>query len=188
MPRRWDVGRAAALVVVAASLVAACGQAQVAAPPDPEFSAGRRAEPTVVAADDIDGSTDGAGADPDTDVLLSAIEPDADGVALDQMTLVDDAGVAAPNTSGWSRFDDVLAARLIPADVSASVAVMIDGQLVHAAAFGERVAGAGESVETSDRFRVASISKSITAITALRLVEAGVLTVDEALARPETSV
>lgn len=179
MPRRWDVGRTAALVVVGASLAASCGQAEFTTPPSPEFFEGRRAEPTVVAPDDIDGTPDGAGSDPDADVLLSAIEPDADGVALDRMTLVDDAGVAAPNVSGWAHFDEVLADRLIPADVSASVAVMIDGQLVHAAAFGERVSGAGEPVDTTDRFRVASISKSITAITTLRLVEAGALTLDE---------
>lgn len=176
------MGRSAALVVVAASLATACGQAQFTAPPAPEFSAGRGAEPAVVEAggDVGDAGVDrGAGADA---ISLSAIEPDvdgADGVAVDQMTLIDDAGVAAPNVGGWARFDEALAGRLIPADVSASVAVMIDGQLVHAAAFGERVAGSGESVETTDRFRVASISKSITAITALRLVEAGVLTLDE---------
>ena len=147
-------------MLVAAPLLAACGQAQFAAPPPPEFSAGQRAEPTVIAADATGGGGD-------------------DGVALDQMTLVDDAGIAAPNPSGWARFDEALASRLTPANVSASVAVMIDGQPVHAAAFGERVAGGGEPVETTDRFRVASISKSITAITALRLVEAGILTLDE---------
>jgi D-alanyl-D-alanine carboxypeptidase len=87
--------------------------------------------------------------------------------------------VVAPNTSGWARFDEVLGSRLVPANVSASVAVMIDGQLVHAAAFGDRVAGGGEPVESTDRFRVASISKSITAITTLRLVEAGILTLDD---------
>ena len=185
MPRRWDVGRSAVLIVVVASLATACGQAQFTAPPPPEFSAGRGASPAAIVAGGDAGESDGAGdsagagADPDDDIRLSAIEPDVDGVAVDQMTLVDDAGVAAPNAGGWARFDEVLAGRLIPADVAASVAVMIDGQVVHAAAFGERVAGTGDLVETTDRFRVASISKSITAITALRLVEAGVLTLDD---------
>ncbi len=163
-------------MLVAAPLLAACGQAQFAAPPPPEFSAGQRAEPTVIAADATGGGGDDDAGD---EILLSTIEADVDGVALDQMTLVDDAGIAAPNPSGWARFDEALASRLTPANVSASVAVMIDGQPVHAAAFGERVAGGGEPVETTDRFRVASISKSITAITALRLVEAGILTLDE---------
>ena len=39
-------------------------------------------------------------------------------------------------------------------------------------AFGERVAGA-DPVEPTDRFRIASISKTITAIVTMRLVEAG---------------
>ena len=80
---------------------------------------------------------------------------------------------------GWAAFDDALGARLVPADVSASVAVMIDGQVVHEAAFGDRVAGSGDPVETTDRFRIASISKTITAIVALQLVEDGTLTLDE---------
>lgn len=173
------MGRSAALFVVAASLVAGCGQAEFSTPPSPEFSSGRRAAPTTIAPDDVGDVDGGDGADPDDDIRLSAIEPDADGVAIDRMTIVDDAGVVAPNIGGWASFDEALAERLIPADVSVSVAVMIDGQLVHAAAFGERVAGSGDAVETTDRFRVASISKSITAITTLRLVEAGVLTLDD---------
>lgn len=173
------MGRSAALLVVAASVAAGCGQAEFSTPPSPEFSAGRRAAPTTIAPDDVGDVDGGDGADPDDDIRLSAVEPDADGVAIDQMTIVDDAGIAAPNIGGWASFDEALAERLIPADVSASVAVMIDGQLVHAAAFGERVAGSGDTVETTDRFRVASISKSITAITTLRLVEAGVLTLDD---------
>ncbi|MFW2334128.1 serine hydrolase domain-containing protein, partial [Ilumatobacter sp.] len=101
------------------------------------------------------------------------------GVDVDRMVLVDDAGSVAPNTSGWDAFDDHLAARLIPANWAASVAVMVDGQLVHEAAFGTRVAGTGEAVDVLDRFRIASISKTITAITTLRLVENGTLTLDD---------
>ncbi len=56
---------------------------------------------------------------------------------------------------------------------------MVDGRVVHEAAFGERIAGTGEAVDTTDRFRIASISKTITAITTLRLVDAGVLTLDD---------
>jgi D-alanyl-D-alanine carboxypeptidase len=164
------VGRSAALLVVAACVVAACGQAEFAAPPSPEFSHGSRAEPTVV----VDSSpTEGS------DIVLSRIESDQDPVAVDQMTLVDDAGVAAPNRTGWTTFDERLSSRLVPADVAASVAVMVDGRIVHEAAFGRRIAGGDEPVETTDRFRIASISKTITAITALRLVEDGLLTLDD---------
>ena len=171
-PRRWDVGRSAALCVVVACIASACGQAAFTAPPPPEFSSGQRAEPTAV-------SEPTAASAETADILLSAIEATADGVAVDQMTLIDDAGVAAPNITGWARFDDQLASRLVPANVSAAVAVMVDGQLVHESAFGRRVADGEEPVEVTDRFRVASISKTITAITTLRLVEEGALTLDE---------
>lgn len=97
------------------------------------------------------------------------------------MLIIDDAGNAAPNRSGWQAFDESIAGRLLPSDTSASVAVMIDGQVIHQAAFGERVAGGGDPVETTDRFRIASISKTVSAIVALQLVEDGVLTLDDAV-------
>lgn len=111
--------------------------------------------------------------------MLSDIEPDVEGVNLDQMVMADDAGIISPNLDGWRRFDDSLERRLIPADVSASVAVMVDGEIVHQAAFGERITGSGEAVDPTDRFRIASISKTVTSITVLRLVEAGILTMDD---------
>jgi D-alanyl-D-alanine carboxypeptidase len=184
-PRRWDVGRRAAqcaAVLATAMIVSACGQARFAAPPEPEFTSGHRAEPTVVdppAAPPSEG--DGivlAG----TDDAVDAVDG-VDAVAIDQMVIVDDAGNAAPNRSGWRAFDEALGRRLVPADVSASVAVMVDGQLVHQAAFGERVAGSGDPVETADRFRIASISKTITAIVTLQLVEDGILALDEPVGR-----
>ncbi len=162
--------------MAAAIVGSACGQAAFTAPPPPEFSSGQRAEPTVVV--DPPGDDEASGGESE-EILLSAIEADLDRVDVDQMLLVDDAGVVAPNTSGWSSFDDQLSARLIPANTAASVAVMVDGRIVHEAAFGERVPGTGESVDTLDRFRIASISKTITAITTLRLVESGTLTLDE---------
>src|SRR5690606_28181899 len=50
-------------------------------------------------------------------------------------------------------------------------------ELVHAAAYGERAAG--DPADITDRFRVASISKTITAIVAMQLVEEGLLALDE---------
>lgn len=100
-------------------------------------------------------------------------------VPVDQLVVVDDAGNAAPNRSGWDAFDDALRTRLIPSDVSASVAVMVDGQMVHRAAFGERIAGSDDPADVDDRFRIASISKTITAIVTMQLVEAGTLSLDE---------
>jgi D-alanyl-D-alanine carboxypeptidase len=178
-PRGWDVGRRVALTTACAVVLAACGQAREAAPPEPEFTTGWRAEPTVVETQD---RTDGPGGDrggEGDEVLPDDVEADADEVAVERMVIIDDAGNAAPNLSGWATFDQVLSDRLLPANAAASVAVMIDGQVVHAAAYGERVPGSGDPVETTDRFRIASISKTITAIVTLQLVEDGVLTLDD---------
>lgn len=100
-------------------------------------------------------------------------------IAVESMVIVDDAGIMVPNRSGWEAFDAALSRRLVPANTSASVAVMLDGQLVHQAAFGERIAGSGEPTEVTDRFRIASISKTITAIVIMQMVERGELALDE---------
>lgn len=112
-------------------------------------------------------------------ILPGDIETDLVGVDVDQMLITDDAGNASPNRSGWQAFDTALGARLVPADVSASVAVMIDGQVVHQAAFGERIADSGDPAAITDRFRIASISKTITAIVVMQLIEDGTLTLDD---------
>lgn len=173
--RRWDVGRAAAIATLTAVTLGACGQARLAAPPEPEFWPGERAEPTVVAAPPSAASGGERILPEDVEADLPAGEE----VAVDQLFTVDDAGNAAPNRSGWRAFDEQLGRRLVPANVSASVAVMVDGRIVHQAAFGERVVGSGDPVETTDRFRIASISKTITAIVTMQLVEAGLLALDE---------
>jgi D-alanyl-D-alanine carboxypeptidase len=80
--------------------------------------------------------------------------------------------------SGWAALDQYLEVTLVRGgSAAASVAVLRNGELQHVAAYGRRVAG--EAAEPADRFRVASISKTILAITALELVEDGVLTLDE---------
>jgi D-alanyl-D-alanine carboxypeptidase len=115
------------------------------------------------------------------ELVSAAVAPGAVSVAADPhaMVIVDDTGVAVPNQSGWAVFDNALSQRLIPADVAASVAVLVDGQLVHQAAFGERVAGTGEPTDVTDRFRIASISKTITAIVIMQMVERGELALDQ---------
>lgn len=148
-----------------------CGQQRAAAPPTPEFTIGQRAAPVVTAI----GVDPGGDAEP---ILPDDVESESVAVDVGSMLIVDDAGNRAPNLSGWSAVDEALEQRLIPADVSASVAVMIDGRLVHQAAFGERIAGGGDAVDITDRFRIASISKTITAIVTLQLVEDGTLMLD----------
>ena len=175
-PRRWDLGRLGATMLALVALTAACGQVRAAAPPDPQFTSGERAEPTVLPSTTV--------ADEADLILPDDVEADRDGLDdtggefdLTDMVVIDDAGNVAPNISGWSAFDAGLERRL-GADQAVSVAVMIDGQIVHTDAFGERVAG-GEPVDVTDRFRIASISKTITAIVTMRLVERGVLTLDD---------
>jgi len=59
-----------------------------------------------------------------------------------------------------------------------SATVLRDGEVIHEVAFGERTQ-AGDPVGIGDRYRVASISKVITAITTLRLVERGLIGLDD---------
>jgi D-alanyl-D-alanine carboxypeptidase len=101
---------------------------------------------------------------------------------------VDDAGLGSPDAgvaeeepvTGWSAFDaDLASSLLVSGNTSASVAVSIGGDVVHAAAFGARIPGTFETVGVDDRFRVASISKTITSITLLQLVEQGLVGLDE---------
>jgi D-alanyl-D-alanine carboxypeptidase len=90
----------------------------------------------------------------------------------------------APTTTelltGWAAFDAHLEDRLIgPGNYTMSVAVAIQGEVVHRAAFGIRNLTTWELADTDDRFRIASISKVITAIVALQLVEDGTLELDQ---------
>ena len=83
-------------------------------------------------------------------------------------------------TSGWAAFDSMLESKLIgPGNTAASVAVSIGGEIVHRAAFGVRNPATGDPADVDDRFRIASISKPITAIVALRLVEDGIIGIDD---------
>jgi len=90
-----------------------------------------------------------------------------------------------------------LAGRLLGrGDHAASVAVAVNGELLHTAAYGARVPpvpaalGAAaappapvlapaEPVEATDRFRIASISKVVTATVVLTLVEDGAVALDQ---------
>lgn len=173
--RSWDVGRLGATLAVVAMLTAACGQARAAAPPEPEFTTGERAEPTVVEAP-LPGEGDIVLPD-DVESGSTSTDDAGDDFDITEMLVLDDAGNASPNLSGWTAFDAAMERRL-GINQASSVAVMIDGQVVHAAAYGVRVAG-GEAVESTDRFRIASISKTITAIVTMQLVEEGLLTLDD---------
>ncbi len=106
------------------------------------------------------------------------------GYAIDRVTIAPlpprpDA-TDAPILTGWAAFDATINQAVLGGGSDAvSVAVSIDGEIVHEAAMGARVPDTAEAVETSDKFRIASISKTITAITALQLVEEGVVGLDD---------
>jgi D-alanyl-D-alanine carboxypeptidase len=88
--------------------------------------------------------------------------------------------VSFPPLTGWDAFDAYLTRTIIGGGSNAaSVAVSIDGEIVHRAAMGVRSLGSFDLAETQDRFRIASISKPITAITMLQLVEEGVIGLDD---------
>ncbi|NOX30351.1 MAG: beta-lactamase family protein [Actinobacteria bacterium] len=85
-----------------------------------------------------------------------------------------------PPLTGWEAFDAYLNRVIIGGGSSAaSVAVSIDGEIVHRAAMGVRTRGSFDLAETQDRFRIGSISKPITAIAMLQLVEEGVIGLDD---------
>jgi D-alanyl-D-alanine carboxypeptidase len=85
-----------------------------------------------------------------------------------------------PLLTGWAAFDATLQQLVLPGGSDAvSVAVAIDGDIVHTAAMGSRIPDTLVPAQPTDKFRIASISKPITAIVALRLVEEGVVGLDD---------
>ena len=86
--------------------------------------------------------------------------------------------VVVPAITGWAAFDVHLTTILDAGSTAVSATVLRDGDVVHEVALGER-APSGDAVEVGDRYRVASISKVVTAITTLRLVEQGLIGLDD---------
>jgi len=87
---------------------------------------------------------------------------------------------ATPPLTGWAAFDATLNRSVLGGGSDAvSVAVAIDGEIVHEAAMGARVPDTFDAVEVTDKFRIASISKPITAVTVLQLVEEGIVGLDD---------
>lgn len=95
--------------------------------------------------------------------------------------------VGAFSESGLSRTSDPVSEALDRArqDIGApgmSIAVWSGGSIVAEAASGVRAAGSPGAVLTSDAFHVGSVTKSITAVLAARLVEEGRMRWDETVA------
>jgi D-alanyl-D-alanine carboxypeptidase len=108
------------------------------------------------------------------------------GYAVDRVTIAplprrDGASTTdTPELTGWAAFDATLERAVLGGGSDAvSVAVAVDGEIVHEAAMGVRVPDTFDAVEPTDTFRIASISKTITAITVLQLVEDGLVGLDD---------
>jgi len=104
---------------------------------------------------------------------VSAALPVTDGAA--------DAVATPLGAESWASFNDIVGGRLMRGNRAASVAVSIHGQPVDAAAFGTRTGDPADPTTIADRFRLASISKVVTAIVVLQLVDRGELTLDDAV-------
>ncbi len=85
-------------------------------------------------------------------------------------------GASVPEMANLDAYiEDFLKTYKIP---GAAVAVSQDGRLIYARGFGTADKEAGEPVQPDSRFRIASISKPITAMLVMKLVEDGRLTLD----------
>lgn len=67
-----------------------------------------------------------------------------------------------------------------------SIALTKDGRLVYAAGFGEADTSTGEEVNPSHLFRIASVSKPITAVAIMKLIEEGKLSLDQKVFGPDS--
>lgn len=100
-----------------------------------------------------------------------------------------------PPADAWAALEQGLRPNLLPADAplprwsldermrhykvpGVAIALVRDGRVAQARGYGVRVAGGDEPVDADTLFSVGSVSKVVTAATALRLVDAGRLQLD----------
>ncbi len=85
-----------------------------------------------------------------------------------------------PATFNKQAFDAVVAAATVDlGDLSAGVAVIRDGKVLHTAAFGMENPLESRPATVHTRFRLASVSKMLTAITIMQLVDEGSIALDQ---------
>jgi D-alanyl-D-alanine carboxypeptidase len=161
--------RRSAVLVAAFLVVSACAPTRAAAPPDVELVGGTVGSTTTTT--------------PLATPRDAAEDPAADGRREASTT-------TEPQLTGWAAVDDRLERELLAnGNVAVSAAIVVDGEVLHDAAFGTRTAPAAgplgafaeppDDADTDDRFRVASISKVVTAIVILQLVEDGALRLED---------
>lgn len=90
------------------------------------------------------------------------------------------APAAGGSASAFARLEETLAGFLRAQHApGAAVAITVEGRLVYAGGFGWADREAGERVTPPSLFRIASVSKPITAVAVLQLVERGRLSLDD---------
>jgi methyl acetate hydrolase len=96
-------------------------------------------------------------------------------------------GVAAPRRSG--DIDAILKARVDAAEVPGVVAMVAsDRSVIYQGAFGVRAMGAPTRMSIDTVFSIASMTKLLTSVAAMQLVERGKLTLDEPAARIDATL
>lgn len=176
-------------LVLCCALVPACAPTRAASPPRPELVPAEP-PPTTVAVEFGNGAESPHGRIDALDRidLARSVEPretvptnpPTSSVAPPPAPSSMPAPSTAPPLTGWDAFDDSLRRSIVVnGSPSASVAVLVNGDPVHAAAFGEAVPGTGELARPDTRFRVASISKIVTAVVLLQLVQEGRVGLDQ---------
>lgn len=160
--------RHALIALLATGLAAACAPARAAPPPVPELVG---AEPVAV------------------HEQIDSLDPVGGGPGTERPELAPTAG-AAPDghdaeLTGWAAFERSLESSILDnGSFAFSAAVVVDGELVRSFGRGELVPGedrpaASRPVDAVSRFRVASISKIVTAVVVLQLVDEGLIGLDE---------
>jgi D-alanyl-D-alanine carboxypeptidase len=87
---------------------------------------------------------------------------------------------SAPPGADFAAFDQDLVERLVGRGaLGVSIAVAVDGSVVHTAAYGVANEVTGEPLTPSHRLRLASVSKIVTAVATLQLVERGAIGLDD---------
>lgn len=173
----------AAIIAVQLTAVACGGGAAVTTPVDPIVAGAAEAAPptatattpTATAITSTTSTTTSTTSTTSTTITSTTTSTTAAPTTTSVESTVDPA-TSIP--TGWSAFDARLAQLLAQGSSAVSATVLRDGEVVHEVALGERTTG-GDPVEVGDRYRIASISKVITAITTLRLVDQGLIDLDE---------
>src|SRR5438128_2698440 len=93
-------------------------------------------------------------------------------------------GVGARKLPGSVKLDDTMRTAVTRRKLPAAVAMAATAdKIIYEGAYGKRDSTSGVDVTTASIFRIASMTKAVTTVAALQLVEQGKLTLDEPVAK-----